>query len=83
MKKCVSEKKMIFNFSKNVMSFEKRKFFVHGNFFEQNYFFSSQWIKSQKMVRIMKKDACEIYFKIEAKKMSEIIIRPLFRNVNQ
>ena len=36
--------------------------------FEQNYFSSAQWIKNQKMFRIMKKDVCGIYIKIGAKK---------------
>ena len=39
--------------------------------FEQNSFSSSQSIKSQKMDRIMIKDACEICIKIEAKNMSK------------
>ena len=54
------------------MCFEKRKFFGLGNFFEQNAFYFSQLVKSQKMVRIMKEDAYTICFKIEAKKMSKI-----------
>ena len=64
MKKYISEKKNRFlTFPKNVMSFEKRKFFGHGKFFEQNSVSSSQWIKCQKMIGIMKKDTCEICLK--------------------
>ena len=61
----------------NSQSYELRKkeIFWVWKILEQNYF-SSQWIKSQKMVRIMKTNACEICIKIEEKKCQNSEIEP-------
>ena len=51
--------------------------------FERNSFSSSQWIESQEMIRIMKKDACEAYVKIGAKKSLKFINRTWKKKSNQ
>ena len=52
------------SFPKEVIGFESWNFSGMENF-QTKFFHSSRWIKCQKMVRIMKKDACEICINIE------------------
>ena len=70
--------------SGNVQNHEKKSIFNYG--FQKLSFLGlillkffllkiSQWIKSQKMVRITKKDTCEICMKIEGKKCQKFINR--------
>ena len=65
MKRYVCEKKSICNFSKKNYELRKKETFWAWKIFELNSFSSSQLIKSQKMVRIMKKDARKIFVKLE------------------
>ena len=80
MKKYFNEKRRFLTFPKKVIGVFIEIFWTRKNF-EWNSFSPSQWIKSQKLVRIMKKVACEICFKIGAKKKSQKFRNwTLFRN---
>ena len=58
------KKKLLLTLPKKNYGLRNLNLWAWKNFGKKSLFFSSQWIKSQKMVRIMKKDACETCLKI-------------------